>query len=100
MKTQYITSDGKIFDVKDEAEKYEASLNNDAEVDKAFEEMKRKVGEINAKIDALTGEIDKLYDEKETILRNWENEYLTDEQRDVVNTLVTAVKSFLGGLVD
>ena len=99
MKTQYITSDGKIFDVKDEAEKYEASLNND-EVDEAFEEMKRKIREIDAKINALTDEIDKLYDEKETILKDWENEYLTSEQKDVVNTLVTAVKSFLGELVD
>lgn len=99
MKTQYITSDGKIFDVKDEAEKHEASLNN-AEVDEAFEEMKRKVGEINAKIDALTDEIDRLYDEKEKILKDWENNYLTSEQKDIVNTLVTAVKSFLGELVD
>lgn len=94
MKTQYVTDDGKVFATKEDAEKYEAA--NDAGREVAVKEIIGKIEKIDAKIDALKEEIVKLLDEKDVLLKEWKNNYMTPEQKKTLDRIDNLFDYFFG----
>ena len=86
MKTQYITSDGKIFDVKDEAEKYEAELKQAGDAKKILLD---KIEAIDKKIDAVKEEGLKLIGEKNALLDEFKEKFMTPEQQKLADSIVS-----------
>lgn len=89
---KYVSDTGKVFDTKEECEKYESQLNKSTEdaKTKLLKKIKAnddKIEELKAQIEEIRKDIDALLDVQMELLKEFYNKYASEAQKKLYDLM-------------